>query len=94
MTALYAGLDVSLEPTSVCVVDEEGRMVRETKVASKPDAITRELRSLRATMFGLASKLGRFRSGCVSGSRMQVCRWCASRRAMQSREGGDEPEQE
>jgi hypothetical protein len=24
MTALYAGLDVSLELTSVCIVDEEG----------------------------------------------------------------------
>ncbi len=45
MTALFAGLDVSLELTSVCVVDEEGRMVREAKVASEPDAIIRELRS-------------------------------------------------
>lgn len=45
MAGLYAGLDVSLELTSVCVVDEDGRMVREAKVASKPDAITRELRS-------------------------------------------------
>lgn len=43
MAGLYAGLDVSLELTSVCVVDEEGRMVREAKVASEPDAITREL---------------------------------------------------
>ena len=45
MAVLYAGLDVSLELTSVCVVDEEGRMVREAKVASEPDAIIRELRS-------------------------------------------------
>ncbi|MCR9191005.1 MAG: hypothetical protein NXH96_19780 [Alteromonadaceae bacterium] len=29
MVALYAGLDVSQELTSICVVDEEGRMVRE-----------------------------------------------------------------
>lgn len=45
MAGLYAGLDVSLELTSVCVVDEEGRMVREAKVASEPDVIARELRS-------------------------------------------------
>ena len=45
MVALYAGLDVSLELTSVCVVDEDGRMVREAKVASEPDAIGRELRA-------------------------------------------------
>ncbi|MGB7431920.1 MAG: IS110 family transposase [Ahrensia sp.] len=44
MAALYAGLDVSLELTSVFVVDEEGRMVLEAKVASEPDAIIRELR--------------------------------------------------
>lgn len=46
MAALYAGLDVSLELTSVCVVDEDGRMVRDVKVASEPDAIICELRSL------------------------------------------------
>lgn len=44
MVALYAGLDVSLELTSICVVDEEGRMVLEAKAASEPDAIADALR--------------------------------------------------
>lgn len=35
----YAGLDVSLESTSVCVVDSSGRVVREAKVASEPEAL-------------------------------------------------------
>ncbi len=35
----YAGLDVSLEQTSVCVVDTQGQVVREAKVASEPDAL-------------------------------------------------------
>jgi transposase len=35
----YAGLDVSLEYTSVCVVDGAGRVVREAKVTSDPDAL-------------------------------------------------------
>ncbi|MBB2157938.1 IS110 family transposase [Gluconacetobacter diazotrophicus] len=35
----YAGLDVSLESTSVCVVNGEGKVVREGKMASDPDAI-------------------------------------------------------
>jgi transposase len=35
----YAGLDVSLESTSVCVVTGDGKIVREGKVASEPDAI-------------------------------------------------------
>lgn len=39
----YAGLDVSLELTSVCVVDGQGRVLREAKVASEPDALIRFL---------------------------------------------------
>ena len=35
----YAGLDVSLEATSVCVVDGTGRVVREAKVPSEPEAL-------------------------------------------------------
>jgi transposase len=35
----YAGLDVSLEQTSVCVVDGAGRVVREAKVASEPETL-------------------------------------------------------
>jgi len=35
----YAGIDVSLECSSVCVVDGDGKMVREVKVASEPGAL-------------------------------------------------------
>jgi transposase len=35
----YAGIDVSLECSSVCVVDAEGRIVREAKVLSEPEAL-------------------------------------------------------
>jgi transposase len=35
----YLGIDVSLEACSLCVVDGEGRIVREGKVASEPEAI-------------------------------------------------------
>jgi transposase len=35
----YAGIDVSLEQSSVCVVDAAGRIVREAKVASEPEAL-------------------------------------------------------
>jgi transposase len=36
----YAGIDVSLECSSVCVVDASGKIVREGKVASEPAALT------------------------------------------------------
>jgi transposase len=35
----YAGIDVSLEESSVCVVDSDGKLVREAKVLSEPDAL-------------------------------------------------------
>jgi len=41
----FAGLDVSVKDTSVCVVDDTGRIVREVKVASEPDALVAVLKS-------------------------------------------------
>ena len=35
----YAGIDVSLECSSVCVVDASGKIVREARVASEPEAL-------------------------------------------------------
>ena len=35
----YAGIDVSLNSSSVCVVDESGKVVREVKVPSEPVAL-------------------------------------------------------
>jgi transposase len=42
----YAGIDVSLECSSVCVVDANGKIVREGRVTSEPDALTGWLGSL------------------------------------------------
>ena len=33
----FAGLDVSVKETSVCIVDDTGRIAREVKVASEPE---------------------------------------------------------
>ncbi len=35
----YAGIDVSLESASVCVVDSTGRIMREAKVVCEPEAL-------------------------------------------------------
>ena len=35
----FAGLDVSVKDTSVCIVDDTGKIVREVKAASEPDAL-------------------------------------------------------
>jgi transposase len=40
----FVGLDVSVKETSVCIVDDTGRIVREVKVASEPEALLRILK--------------------------------------------------
>jgi transposase len=37
----YVGIDVSLKESSLCVVDARGKIVREAKVASEPEALCR-----------------------------------------------------
>ena len=51
----FAGIDVSLEHSSVCVVDGVGKIVREAKVASEPEALVRFFRGLETgvTRIGL-----------------------------------------
>ena len=51
----YAGIDVSLELSSVCVVDATGRIIREAKVMSEPDALIAWFRGvgLELTRIGL-----------------------------------------
>jgi transposase len=41
----FAGLDVSVKDTSVCIVDDTGKITREVKVASEPDALLAVLKN-------------------------------------------------
>src|SRR5580692_2534183 len=63
----YAGIDVSLESASLCVVDATGRIVREAKVASEPDVLIGWFRGLgfAATRIGLEAGP---RPGCLQGN--------------------------
>ena len=42
----FAGLDVSLEETSICAVDEAGAIIKEARAPSEPDALETALRRL------------------------------------------------
>jgi hypothetical protein len=42
----FAGLDVSVKETSICIVDDAGKIVREVKVASEPEALLTVLKNL------------------------------------------------
>jgi transposase len=67
----YVALDVGLEETSVCVVDNDGQSVREIKVATEPEAI--------CALEGFADRLGRvgiegrWGCGCIGNCSRPVC---------------------
>lgn len=54
----YAGIDVSLEYSSVCVVDASGRIVREGKVASEPEALIGWFESLGLSLVRIGLEAG------------------------------------
>ena len=39
----FGGLDVSVKETSICIVDDTGKIVKEVKVASEPAALLKVL---------------------------------------------------
>jgi transposase len=54
----YAGIDVSLECSSVCIVDASGKIVREGKVATQPEALIGYFGSLGVTVVRIGLEAG------------------------------------
>lgn len=54
----YAGLDVSMEETAICVIDAEGTVVSEAKVASDPGAIACHLAQWTKTLHRVGLEAG------------------------------------
>ena len=59
----FAGLDVSVKTTSVCVIDDAGKVVSEQKVPTEPADIIAVLTSLGYPLAGSGSRLARCHSG-------------------------------
>ena len=84
----FAGLDVAVKETSVCIVDDTGKIVREVKVASEPDSAAgggEELAPIASSGLGwkpgrcrkwLLQRAGRSRVTGRSVSRRDTCRRC------------------
>ena len=70
----FAGLDVSVKDTSVCIVDDTGKIVREVKVASEPAALLAVLTNPPTTSNALDWKLDRCRNGCSARSPKRIYR--------------------
>jgi hypothetical protein len=73
----YAGIDVSLESASLCVVDATGRIVREAKVASEPDVLIGWFRGLEFAVTRIGLEAGPLSQWLYAG--MRDCRSNCSR---------------
>lgn len=54
----FAGLDVSLQETAICVVDEDGIVINEGKAASEPDGLARWLAATGLTIVRVGLEAG------------------------------------
>ena len=65
----YAGLDVSVKETSVCIVDKTGKVIREVKVATKPVAILAVLTEQALAIERIGFEAGPLSQRCGATSR-------------------------
>ena len=90
----YAGIDVSLERSSVCVVDATGRIIREAKVASGPEALVRFFRELGLPLARVGLEAGPLSQWLIWGIARQAGSYpprghrCVLGRRRGSRSGG------
>src|SRR5213596_934563 len=81
----FAGLDISVKETSVCIVDDAGKIVREVKVASEPGALLAVLTnsSYRLKRIGLeAGPLSQWLYSALAEAELPVV--CVETRHMQA----------
>ena len=81
----YAGIDVSLEQSSVCVVDGSGKIVREAKAASEPEALAAFFLDLDLPLTRIGLEAGPLSHGCMPAWWRQGLRWCCWRRGTSRR---------
>ena len=63
----YVGLDVSVKTTSVCIVDEAGKIVKERSVATEPELIAARLGKSGLTFERIGHEAGPMHHGCMRG---------------------------
>jgi transposase len=65
----YAGIDVSLESVSICVVDASGRIIREAKVVSEPEVLITWFSRLEVAMTRIGLEAGPLSQWLYAGMR-------------------------
>ncbi len=74
----YDGIDVSLELSSVCVVDATGKIRRELKVPSEPEALVRFFQQLKPAPVRIGWRLDHSPNGSMpvsSTAALMSCCW-------------------
>jgi len=69
----YVGLGVSLETTSICVVDQTGAIIWQGKCSTEPEAISQAVRAHAPAAVRVGLETGV--SGGVNGGRSLPLRW-------------------
>ena len=68
----YAGIDVSLELSSVCLVDATGKIVKETKVESDPKALIALFNGLGVAVTRIGLEAEALGHGCCQAARHEA----------------------
>lgn len=88
----YAAVDVSVKDSAVCIIDANGSIVRETKVASEVPVIAEALRPYRSELALVALEAGPLSQhlfdGLAEAGHPMVC--CETRKAKKFLEAWDE----
>jgi transposase len=61
----YAGLDVSLEETAICIVDDKGKIMKEARAASEPDALIKALQKTDFPLERIGLEACSLSAGCM-----------------------------
>jgi hypothetical protein len=78
----YVGLDVSVKETGICIVDETGKIVREAKVTTEPEAVVALLNDAGLGYARVELEAGPMSQWMVPACSRLGCRWCAWRHAI------------
>ncbi len=63
----YAGLDVSVKETAICIIDETGKICRELKVTSHPDDLVSTLNNRAYNLVRIGLEAGPLSQWLFSG---------------------------
>src|ERR1039458_10049307 len=91
----FAGLDVAVKETSVSIVDDTGRIIREVKVASEPEALLQVLKSLPLQADRTGSRANvtmALQCACRSGLAGDLCRDAAHAGGVEGPDHQDGPQ--